>query len=357
RLMKCDQDMMKYGRELYDFSKEMRTRLDSLSVSKTEFQNEVGDVVSRVERIERDIDYLENQSPLQPCVEIDDKLLEQQVKEAKTKKKAKLKGVGDCDVMLTSVKSIKIVKKAGDIHGSWMKDPSKNSQKIYFFNGTKNNTLLEFPSIKEFTESSFLQAARNLTLPFSWQGTGQVVYNGFLYFHKSGSLNEILKVHIRNRTVIDRMLLPGAGRTPAYSLSPHTFIDLAVDELGLWSIHADLDTGSNLVITKIDRANMAVEHNWDTTCTSKDAEGAFFICGTLYVVYNSHQGGRSRIQCLYDVQDVISNDEAPVLYFPKRYGRHSVLHYNPKEKQLYAWDDDGYQTIYKLATMKKKVIS
>ncbi|XP_006642688.2 olfactomedin-like protein 3A [Lepisosteus oculatus] len=352
RLIKCDQDIMKYVQELYAFSKEMRARLDGLGVYRTEFRSEVESVVSRVERIEHDIDYLENQSPVQPCVEIDDRLLEQQVKKAQGKKADKLKLGTDCDAMLTSIKSIKIVKKAGDVHGSWMKDPSKSSPKIYFFSGTKNTTLLEFPNIKEFTESNFTQVARNVTLPFPWQGTGHVVYNGFLYFHKSGSLNEIIKFHIRNRTVTDSMLLPGAGRVPVYQLSPFTFIDLAIDELGLWSIHADPDTGRKIVITKIDRGSLSVEHSWDTSCSSEDAEAAFLICGTLYVVYNSRYGGRSRIQCLYDIHDMISNEESQILYFPKRYGSHSVMHYNPKEKQIYSWDD-GYQTIYRLVTKQK----
>ncbi|MGH0143250.1 UNVERIFIED_CONTAM: hypothetical protein FKN15_040280 [Acipenser sinensis] len=52
---------------------------------------------TRVERTERDIDYLESQTPAQPCVEVDEKLLEQQ---AQGKKKARLKLVADCDAML-----------------------------------------------------------------------------------------------------------------------------------------------------------------------------------------------------------------------------------------------------------------
>lgn len=50
---------------------------------------------------------------------------------------------------------------------------------------------------------------------------------------------------------------------------------------------------------------LAVEYTWDTQCRSRDAEGAFLICGTLYVVYNTRSGGRSTIQCLYDIHDTI----------------------------------------------------
>lgn len=39
---------------------------------------------------------------------------------------------------------------------------------------------------------------------------------------------------------------------PVYSLNPNTYLDMAVDELGLWVIHADAEYGGNLVITKLE---------------------------------------------------------------------------------------------------------
>lgn len=56
-----------------------------------------------------------------------------------------------------------------------------------------------------------------------------------------------------NGTVADSTLLPGAGRLPVYSLNPNTYLDMAVDELGLWVIHADPEYGDNLIITKLDK--------------------------------------------------------------------------------------------------------
>ncbi|KAK5602260.1 hypothetical protein CRENBAI_014445 [Crenichthys baileyi] len=100
---------------------------------------------------------------------------------------------------------------------------------------------------------------------------------------------------------------------------------------------------------KLRDISLAVEYTWDTQCRSHDAEGAFLICGTLYVVYNTRYGGRSTIQCLYDIHDTIHSNESPVMFFPKRYTSHSSIHYHPGDKQLYAWDD-GYQTIYKVET-------
>lgn len=259
--------------------------------------------------------------------------------------------LSDCTSELTGIKSLKIVKKAGDTTGSWMKDPTKGSAKIYFFSGITNNTLLAYASLKTFTDVNSTKKTEMIRLPLPWYGTGHAVSNGFVYYHLADTNNEILKVHLGNRTVTDRLLLPGAGRMPAYSLNPNTLLDLAVDEMGLWSIHADPDFGGNLVITKLDHTSLAVEHTWDTNCNSRNAEASFMICGILYVVYNSDYGGRSSIQCVFDIHDTIYTESIPKVFFPKRYTSHSSLHYHPKDKQLYAWDD-GYQTIYKLDIKK-----
>lgn len=357
RLNQCEQNTMSATQKTYELSSEVRGHLSTLSVFRSEVKNQVDSVSSRVERVERELEYLENKVPSQSDIEMEEALLEQQIQdiERELKQKAKIKVDKDCNTALTQIKSLKIVKKAGDISGSWFKDPSEGSNKVYLMSGIRNNSLLEYVSLKSFTEKAVTPPAKVLQLPFHWQGTGHVVFNGFLYYHKADTPNQILKVNLVNATVVDSTLLPGAGRMPVYSLNPNTFIDFAVDELGLWVIHADSEYGGNLVITKLDKASLAVDYTWDTQCKSRDAEGAFFICGTLYVVYNTRYGGRSTIQCLFDIHDTIHSNESPVMFFPKRYTSHSSIYYNPKDKQLYAWDD-GYQTIYKVEIQKNEKV-
>ncbi|NXN95111.1 OLFL1 protein, partial [Rhinopomastus cyanomelas] len=353
RLEKCNQDILDYVEEFRDFSKMVLSRLAGLSNCKAGVKSEVENLLMRIERAQRDIDYFGSARDAKACVELHEDLVkQQQLEEAAEKKKLKLLLNASCDHMLASIKSLKVVKKIGDKDGSWMKDPGKKHVKIYVLNGPVNHVVWEFSSIMAFTESNNALRARRVTLPFPWEGTGHVVYQGFLFYHRHGSLNEIIKFNIQRRNTTDRMLLPGAGRVPAYQLSPSTKIDLAIDEQGLWAIHAEPETGGNLVVTKINHATMAVEHTWDTPCNSKDAEAAFMVCTTLYVVYNFPSGGSSRIRCVYDVLDAVSTYELPDLHFPKRQGGHSTIHYNPKEKQLFAWGD-GSQIIYKLHTQRK----
>ncbi|XP_065611439.1 olfactomedin-like protein 1 isoform X2 [Cyrtonyx montezumae] len=344
---------MDYVEEFRDFSNMVLSRLSELNSYKTEVKSEVEDLLTRVERAQRDIDYFGSVRESNTCIEVDEDLVKQQLlKEAEERRKLKLMLNASCDHMLAGIKSLKIVKKTGDKQGSWMKDPGKKHTKIYLLNGPVNNVIFEFANIMTFMESNHTLKARRVILPFPWEGTGHIIYQGFLFYHRHGSLNEIIKFNIQKRNIADHMLLPGAGRIPAYQLSPSTKIDLAIDEQGLWAIHAEPEIGGNLVITKINHKTMSVEHTWDTTCSSKDAEAAFMACNTLYVVYNSPSGGTSHIQCAYDVLGAVNTYEIPVLHFPKRQGSHATIHYDPKEKQLLAWGD-GSQIIYKLQNKQK----
>ncbi|KAK2838426.1 hypothetical protein Q7C36_013240 [Tachysurus vachellii] len=351
RLIRCDQDIQKVNQRMYDMSAEMRGQVGTVNALKSEIHGYVESLATRVDRVERDVEYLHNKLPDTSSVEISDSLLDQQVQETQSKRKAVITAGKECSTRLSGIKSQKILKKAGDAVGSWLKDPTIGSSKIYFFSGSRNNTLLQFGSLKSFTESN-TSKPKVIQLPRPWQGTGHAIYDGFVYYHNADTQNEVLKVSLVNRTVADRMLLPTAGRIPTYGLTSHTFLDFAVDEMGLWVIHADPDIGGNLVITKLDSKSLSTEHTWDTTCKSRNAEGAFIVCGTLYVVYNSHSGGRSSIQCLFDIHDTIWIEDLPVMYFPKGYSSHSSMHYQPQDKQIYAWDD-GYQTVYHLEEVKK----
>ncbi|KAM7020087.1 olfactomedin-like protein 1 [Passerculus sandwichensis] len=353
RLEKCSQDLLEYVDEFRELSKAALARLARLSTDKAELKGEVENLLTRVERAQRDIDYFGSLTDSNACVEVHEDLLKQQLlEEAEEKKRLKLMLNASCDHMLAGIRSLKVVKKTGGKHGSWMKDPGKKHAKIYLLSGSVNNVVLEFANIMAFMENNQTLKARRVPLPVPWEGTGHVIYQGFLFYHRHGSLNEIVKVHLQRRSVADQMLLPGAGRIPAYQLSPQTKIDLALDEQGLWALHAEPETGGNIVLTKINPVAMAVEHSWDTPCSSRDAEAAFMACNTLHVVYNSPSGGSSRIQCVYDVLGALNAHTNPGLHFPKRQGGHSSVHYNPKEKQLFAWGD-GSQIIYKLHTEKK----
>ncbi|CAI9545464.1 unnamed protein product [Staurois parvus] len=101
--------------------------------------------------------------------------------------------------MLAQIQYLKTVKKSGGSVGAWMKNTGDSSENIYYFTYYSKDMLLEFANIDDFTSLDFLQRAESITLPFSWQGTGLQVYKNEVFFHKNGTINEIVRYNIQKK--------------------------------------------------------------------------------------------------------------------------------------------------------------
>ena len=185
--------------------------------------------------------------------------------------------------------------------------------------------------------------ASRVRVPFPWVGTGQLVYGGFLYYARrppggpggGGELQntlQLIKFHLANRTVVDSSVFPAEGLIPPYGLTADTYIDLAADEEGLWAVYATREDDRHLCLAKLDPQTLDTEQQWDTPCPRENAEAAFVICGTLYVVYNTRPASRARIQCSFDASGTLTPERAALPYFPRRYGAHASLRYNPRDR-------------------------
>lgn len=353
RISLWQEQTARYASELRELKQQMVSQLEALDKEKEGLRTSLDSVGTRVDRVERELDYLETQTGAQPCVDVDDKLIEQQVSLVQEKQRSKYYKLSDCSDMISNIKAMKILKRVGGSKGVWTKDTGVNSGKVYIFNSTDESTIYEFASVQDFTRSTGLTLSNKLNLPMAFQGTGHVVYKNFAYYVSQSEDAKIVKFDLSNATMTDSAILPFQEFVPVYTLNLDTLIDLAVDEEGLWAIYATKQSDRYISLAKMDARSLDIEQMWDTNCPRENAEAGFVICGTLYVVYNTKQPGRSRVQCVFDVNGMISSDEAPLVYFPKRYGAHASLKYNPQEALLYAWDD-GYQILYKLV-MKKKL--
>lgn len=236
----------------------------------------------------------------------------------------------------------------------WTRDP--RSSKVYVFNGTSGDDIYQFDSVRDFSSSPGVSSSRHIKLPSEFSGPGSAVFDGYLFYIQEGDESDVqvVRFNLKSGSVTDIAMFPVENHAPVYTLNPETAADLAADDEGLWLLYAASDSEPNIHLAKMDADTLDIEQMWDTRCPRENAEAAFVICGTVYVVYNTRLPSRSRVQCLFDVNDMIVSEEAPLLYFPRRYGAHASLKYNPEEKQLYGWDD-GYQIIYRL-TMKRKVL-
>ena len=161
-----------------------------------------------------------------------------------------------------------------------------------------------------------------------------------------------MQVDLVKGTLVDRALLPGTGLVPPFPLNPDTRIQLATDEVGLWAIHAGTNA-STISLSKLDAHSLAVEQTWNTGCHKEGAEAGFVLCGALYTVYNTRRGGRSRVQCIFDVSQKVSPENLPLVYFPRRFGSLASLSYTANSPRFTAWDD-GYQMLYRLALRNKQ---
>ncbi|KAG7221661.1 hypothetical protein INR49_000028 [Caranx melampygus] len=359
-----------YHTELQDFKKLTAETMAGLRSEHSMLIKDLEGAAVRVDRVEREMDYVETQTSPRACANKADKVLEQgewglqesRGEEDEEEEEEEEEGdweefrsrVSDCVEIISGIRSVKILKRVGSPKGLWTRDP--RSSRVYVFNGTSGDTVYQFSSVRDFSSSAGVTGSRPLTLPSGWSGSGCAVYNDYLYYiEQEGGVDlQVVKYDLFTSSVTDVAMFPVESHAAVYSLNPETVADLAVDDEGLWLLYAASDSEPNISLAKMDPVTLDIEQIWDTRCPRENAEAAFVVCGTVYVVYNTRLPSRSRVQCVFDVNDVVISEEAPLLYFPRRYGAHASLKYNPEEKQLYGWDD-GYQIIYRL-TMKRKVL-
>ncbi len=86
RLIKCEQDFQQFSQRMYDMSKEIHGETSKMNVLKSEVKGHIDTFAMRLDRVERDVEYLHNKIPDSVQVDIEDSLIEHQVKEAKLKK-------------------------------------------------------------------------------------------------------------------------------------------------------------------------------------------------------------------------------------------------------------------------------
>ncbi|KAM8999136.1 olfactomedin-like protein 3 [Sarcophilus harrisii] len=364
RLAQCQDQSSRHAAELRDFKNKMLPLLEAAEKERETLRSEADTIAGRVDRLEREVDYLETQNPAPPCIEVDEKATGGPGPKTKGRRNEKYDILTECSHTISQVRSMKILKRFGSSAGMWTKDPLGHSEKIFVLDGTQNDTAYVFPRLRDFTLSTAARKASRVRLPFPWVGTGQLVYGGFLYYARRppggpgggedrGDMLQLIKFHLANRTVVDSSVFPAEGLIPPYGLSKDTYIDLAADEEGLWAVYATQEDDQHLCLAKLDPQTLDTEQQWDTPCPRENAEAAFVICGALYVVYNTRPASRARVQCSFDASGALTPEQAAHPYFPRRYGAHASLRYNPRERQLYAWDD-GYQIVYKLEMRKKE---
>lgn len=89
RISQWHEQSSRYSTELRDFKNQVLGMLEAAEKEREAMRTEAESAAVRVDRLEREVDYLEMQNPAPPCVEVDETLMEKQVATAKQRKNEK----------------------------------------------------------------------------------------------------------------------------------------------------------------------------------------------------------------------------------------------------------------------------
>uniref|UniRef100_A0A3B4YEK8 Olfactomedin like 2B n=1 Tax=Seriola lalandi dorsalis TaxID=1841481 RepID=A0A3B4YEK8_SERLL len=232
----------------------------------------------------------------------------------------------------------------GQSEGAWMRDARGHGNVIYLTSGHYDNNLLEFRDMETFKSG---QVSNTYKLPYSFTGTGHVVYNGAFYYNRAFS-RDVIKYDLRHRyvaawTTLHDAILEEQGKPIRVRLYG---VEFAVDESGLWLLYPALDTEGFhqevILLTHLRPRDLLPVRSFRTGLRRGHYGNSFLVCGVLYGV-DSMERRYANVTYAFDTHTLTHT--VPSLAFTNMHSHTSQLAYCPLDKKLYAWDN-GHQMMY-----------
>uniref|UniRef100_A0A672F6Z2 Olfactomedin-like protein 2B n=1 Tax=Salarias fasciatus TaxID=181472 RepID=A0A672F6Z2_SALFA len=225
--------------------------------------------------------------------------------------------------------------------GAWMRDARGHGSVIYLTSGHYGNILQEFRDLDTLKSG---QPSNSYKLPYSFTGTGHVVFNGALFYNRAFS-RDVIRYDLRHRfvaawtTLHDALLEEQAHRT-------QTEVEFAVDESGLWLLYPALDSEGFhqevILLVHLNHRDLQTIRSFRTGLRRGRYGNSFLVCGVLYAV-DSVERRDANVTYAFDTHTFTHT--VPSLAFTNVHGHTAQLSYCPLDKKLYAWDD-GHQMTY-----------
>jgi gliomedin len=230
----------------------------------------------------------------------------------------------------------------GIVWGAWMKDPLAQPDKaghIWVTRHHTGNVLTEYESLEELDRDNAL-TVYDLSDPYF--GTGHVVYDESLFYHRSGQ-SEIIKFDLKQRRITARIYIPEAAYHDNNNLysTENGYFDLAADENGLWVIYAMVSQPNLTFVSKLNPLNLSLEKTWDIPANHQDYGNGLIVCGVLYLVRDT----RSKNTVIDFAYDLYLGEKLSVrLRLTNPFQMNNMVAYNANEKKIYGWDNGNLLT-------------
>uniref|UniRef100_A0A665WES5 Adhesion G protein-coupled receptor L1a n=1 Tax=Echeneis naucrates TaxID=173247 RepID=A0A665WES5_ECHNA len=251
-----------------------------------------------------------------------------------------------CPGSLLSIQPASSLLEAEHQSGAWCKDPLQAGDRLYVMPWTPYRTevLYEYASWDDYRQNRITTTYK---LPSRVDGTGFVVYDGAVFYNKERTRN-LVKYDLRTRIKSGEAVVVNANYhdTSPYRWGGKSDIDLAVDENGLWVIYSTEANNGRIVVSQVNPYTLRFEGTWATGFDKRGASNAFMACGVLYAVRSVFQDdegqadGRAGSDMVVYAYDTSRGQELPVqIPFPNPYQYISSIDYNPRDNQLYVWNN------------------
>ncbi|XP_023246402.1 gliomedin [Copidosoma floridanum] len=241
-----------------------------------------------------------------------------------------------------------------DSYGIWMQDTMPRSEssagKLWVTRSNDTANVYEYADIDDYARKRTLRVVK---LPYPFQGNGHLVYGGY-FFYNPYNRSTIIRVDLGQPegTIYSypRMEASLSGlrvNTGNYLYTPNhnfNYVDFDVDENGLWAIYGS--ESNETVVTKVDTERMKFQNAWTITVDHHKYGEMFVARGVLYAVHSI----TDKTMNISLAMDLYHGRQLNVsLSFTNAYQKVTMLRYNSRTKELYAWDKGtllAYQVRY-----------